>query len=229
MSATEHPKEGPSRRSTLGSRVQLEGDEEVSLRAANSGEDEHLQALLRAAEAVTGTFTDIEGQTYAFEAEEVDVEGEAGLYWSVPDEELSLRSGTIILADGEERGTRLVNFTKTDVVTQGGDAAFSFSGVGKIRRLTQVAITTTITNGETGADESNENDLALGLDRINTGIKMNGFRADQTDTRTNSGAPANAGQIVAALKEDGKLRGEILVTGNGISLFSRSRPTQNLP
>jgi hypothetical protein len=137
----------------------IEGDE-VSLRADRGEEgsgEERLQALLRAAVAIiTGTYTDIDGQSHDFEAEEVDIEGEAGLYWSVPAEELSSRSGTIILADGEERGTRLIDFTKTDVVTQGVDAAFSFSGVEKIQQLTQVTITTTITNGETGPGERRE-------------------------------------------------------------------------
>jgi hypothetical protein len=158
MSATVRPKESPSQRSTLGFKARFEGDE-VSLRADRGEEgsaEERLQALLRAAEAVTGTFTDIDGQKHDFEAEEVDIEGEAGLYWSVPAEELSFRSGTIILADGEERGTRLIDFTKTDVVTQGVDAAFSFSGVENIRQLTQVTITTTITNWETGPGERRE-------------------------------------------------------------------------
>jgi hypothetical protein len=78
------------------------------------------------------------------------------LYWSVPAEELSFRSGTIILADGEERGTRLIDFSKTVVVTQGVDVAFSFLGVENIRQLTQVTITTTITNWETGPGERRE-------------------------------------------------------------------------
>ncbi len=143
------------------------------------------------------------------------------MYWSVPAEELSLGSGTIILPDGEERGTRLRNFTKTDVVTQGVDAAFSFSGVEKIRRLTQVTITTTITNGATGPGEGNENDLGLFLDDINTGIKFNGFRDGQTDTQTNSGAPNNADAIVAALKEDGELRDEIGLIGSFVQNLDR--------
>jgi hypothetical protein len=109
----------------------IEGDE-VSLRADRGEEgsgEERLQALLRAAVAViTGTYTDIDGQSHDFEAEEVDIEEEAGLYWSEPAEELSFRSGTIILADGKERGTRLIDFTKTDVAIQSGDNGVQAEG-----------------------------------------------------------------------------------------------------
>jgi hypothetical protein len=109
------------------------------------------------------------------------------------------------------------------VVTQGVDAAFSFSGVENIRQLTQVTITTTITNGETGPGEREENDLLLALDGINTGIKMNGFREGQTDTQTISGAPINRDAIVAALKEDGQLEGAVgTIGGRGQSI---SRPS----
>ena len=44
---------------------------------------------------------------YAFEAEPVPADGEAGLYWGEKPEEtgLTFRPGTIVLANGEERGT----------------------------------------------------------------------------------------------------------------------------
>jgi hypothetical protein len=43
-------------------------------------------------------------------------------------------------------------------------------GVGKIRGITQVSITATITDGDTGAGEFDEGDLTLDLDGIDTGI-----------------------------------------------------------
>ncbi len=100
------PPEGPPEAATIEAWFQgpIENDE-ASLSA--DGGEERLQALLTP-EAAAGTFVDVEGQAYIFEAEQVDVEGDAGLYWSEPleGEGLSSRDGTIVLADGEERGKR---------------------------------------------------------------------------------------------------------------------------
>jgi hypothetical protein len=80
----------------------IEGDQ-ASLVA--DGGEEQLQAVLTPADT-TGTFTDVDGQTYTFLAPLVDPEGKAGLHWTEPieGEGLSARGGTIILPDGEKRG-----------------------------------------------------------------------------------------------------------------------------
>jgi hypothetical protein len=127
---------------------------------------------------------------------------------------------------------RLRTVTRTDTVAQSGyfnaDARFAtisgepfaFAKVGKIVRLTQITITVTIEDGETGPGQSDENDLTLELDGIDTGIKLNGFADSQTVTRTISGAPANGRQILAKLKADGKLEATIRDADNDGNLVS---------
>jgi hypothetical protein len=100
------PPEGPPEAATIEAWFQGPIENDQATLTADGGE-ERLQALL-SPEAVTGTFTDVDGQTYVFEAEQVEIEGDAGLYWSEPveGEGLSSRDGTIVLADGDERGKR---------------------------------------------------------------------------------------------------------------------------
>jgi hypothetical protein len=125
------------------------------------------------------------------------------------------------------------NVARTDTVVQSdyfnadveyatisGDP-FAFAKVGKIVRLTRITITATIVDGETGPGQSDENELTLELDGIDTGIKLNGFPDSQTVTRTVSGVPANREQILAALKADGKLEATIhdsAADGNYVSV-----------
>ncbi len=82
----------------------IEGDQ-VSLTA--DGSEDQLQVVLRPEDA-NGTFTDVDGQSYSFVARPVARESETGLYWTKPleGEGLSTRGGTIVLADGEEKGKR---------------------------------------------------------------------------------------------------------------------------
>jgi hypothetical protein len=116
---------------------------------------------------------------------------------------------------------RLRNVARTDTVVQSDyfnadadDATisgerFAFAKVGKIDRLTRITITATIDDGESGPGQSDENELTLELDGIDSGLKLNGFGDSQTVTRTISGAPANGKKILAALKKDGKLEATI--------------------
>lgn len=114
---------------------------------------------------------------------------------------------------------KLKPYTRTDTVAQ-SDASndttqvatitpaanpFTFAGIGKIRTLARITFTATIDDGDTGPGEIDENDLTLALDGIDTGILLNGFRDNETDTQTVSGVPINQSQILAALKADGEL------------------------
>jgi|SRR5215203_1217224 len=101
---------------------------------------------------------------------------------------------------------------------------YSFSKTSKIASIKQVTITATINDGDTGSGEYDENDLFLQLDTINTGIALNGFRNNQTDTRTISGMPNQPGALKRALKADGKLEARIIDAdpndngGNGVGI-----------
>lgn len=101
------PPEGPPEATTIDAWFQgpIEADG-APLTAADGGQ-ERVQASV-IPEAIFGTFIDSDTHTYEFVAMRVDVEGDAGLYWSEPAQEQSLgsRVGTIVSADGEERGKR---------------------------------------------------------------------------------------------------------------------------
>jgi hypothetical protein len=50
--------------------------------------------------------------------------------------------------------------------------------------INTIIITATMRDGKTASGDIDHNDLFLALDGVNTGIKLNGFRADHLDTRT---------------------------------------------
>ncbi len=100
------PPQGPPGEATIEAWFQGTIESAEASLTADGGE-ERLQAILMA-DAVPGTFTGIDSQTHTFVAEPLDLEGDAGLFWSEPveGEGLSSRDGTIVLPDGEERGKR---------------------------------------------------------------------------------------------------------------------------
>lgn len=132
-------------------------------------------------------------------------------------------AGVSIVDPQKADAARLKSFTKTDTARQSNEFSpanglhinvtsdpFTYSGVGKIRSLTELTITATLEGGGTGPGEIDEDNLTLALDGIDTGIKLNGFRNATRDTQTISGVPANARAILAALKANGKLQATII-------------------
>ncbi|MGH2613908.1 MAG: hypothetical protein ACRDJC_01610 [Thermomicrobiales bacterium] len=131
---------------------------------------------------------------------------------------------TAVESDERANAAKLKKFTKTDTVPQSGDSGvqangaritsaddpFTFEKVAKIRRLTEITITATLSDADAGPGDPDENQLTLALDGIDTGILLNGFRDDSTDTLTISGVPDNKSQILAALKTDGELAATIV-------------------
>jgi hypothetical protein len=146
----------------------------------------------------------------------------------------------LVVVDSRHAGAapQAKKFTKSSTVTQsgvplvGGNAAgaritaatnpYSFSNTRRIASIKQVTIRATINDGDTGLGEFDENDLFLELDNINTGIALNGFRNNQTDTRTISGIPNQKSALKAALKQDGQLGARIIdadpVDDNGVGI-----------
>jgi hypothetical protein len=129
-------------------------------------------------------------------------------------------------AKADVESTALKNFTKSSTKVQSGDNdvqvedaritaannpyTFGKKLVKKIAKIEKITITATIFDGDTGPGEFDENNLTLALDGIDTGIKLNGYRDDETDTRTNSGTPINQNAIKNALKADRKLSATII-------------------
>jgi hypothetical protein len=133
--------------------------------------------------------------------------------------------GGVALVDPEKaEAARFRSFTKSALTNQSGDfnvqadvanindpvSPYSYTRVRKVVRITQVTITARITDGGTGPGELDENHLTLALDGIDTDIKLNGFRTNQTDTLTISGTPIHRDAITAALKADRKLNASII-------------------
>jgi hypothetical protein len=136
----------------------------------------------------------------------------------------------MLVVDARSAGAaaRGKNFTKSSTVTQSGlikvagknqaDGAritaatnpYSFSNTRKIASIKRVTISATIDDGSTGPGNIDVDDLFLQLDTINTGIVLNGFPTGKTATRTISGTPAQARDLKAALKSDGKLAARII-------------------
>jgi hypothetical protein len=130
----------------------------------------------------------------------------------------------------------LVTFTRSSTVAQAAQddveangflitdpaGPFRFQRLGRIREITRITITATLSGAGTEVGDPDRGDLTLALDGIDTGIKLNGFPQADTGTRTISGAPINEPAIRAALKADGKLAASIIDANPGDNGMSGS-------
>jgi hypothetical protein len=89
---------------------------------------------------------------------------------------------------------------------------FDFSGQEFTALVTIAGISVTLTmfDGDSGPGDFDFDDLTLGLDGIDTGIKLNGFRDAETVTQTILGVPTSAAAILASLQSDGLLAGTVI-------------------
>jgi hypothetical protein len=99
---------------------------------------------------------------------------------------------------------------------------FTGQGYNNLTSIDSIAITLTMSDGKTGVGELDRDNLTLGLDGFDTGIKLNDFMAGNIVTLTISGPIANASQILAALKADGQLVGSVLDATPGDSTIGLS-------
>jgi hypothetical protein len=102
-------------------------------------------------------------------------------------------------------GGPLANFDYTNNANGGliNQGVANYNGLASIGSLT---LTVTIRDGDSATGNFDFNNLTIGLDGIDTGIKLNGFPDGPITTLDISGAPANAAAILAALKADGMLK-----------------------
>ena len=108
-------------------------------------------------------------------------------------------------------------FTKTSTVVQNntfanstatpvrltGASPYTFKKTSKVKKIKKVTVTLT------AAVQNPADDLWLGLDGIDTGIRITGLNNTSFSTVTLRGAPENAKRIKAALK-DGTLAGTVI-------------------
>ena len=133
---------------------------------------------------------------------------------------LAVALSMALAGDAEaKKKKRTKTYTKTSTVSQATVAAtplaapviytetpYTYSKTKKIRTLTSA--TATLTAGV--ADPADEG-LVLGLDGIDTGIRLRGLGTIAAPTAvTVSGRPENASAIVGALKADGQLVGSVI-------------------
>jgi hypothetical protein len=87
---------------------------------------------------------------------------------------------------------------------------YTGQGYASLTSITGITVTLTVNDGNTGPGEFDENNLTLGLDGIDTGLKLNGFTANNIVSLDLSGNPALAAQLLSALQADGQLVGTII-------------------
>jgi hypothetical protein len=87
---------------------------------------------------------------------------------------------------------------------------FSSQLFANLTSIDSITVTLSMVDGDTGPGEGDFNELTLGLDGIDTGLLLNGFRDNQFDTLTFSGVPQNAAAILSALQNDGRLVGTVI-------------------
>lgn len=97
-------------------------------------------------------------------------------------------------------------------------AIFNFNGQPQLNDITGMHFKFTMLNGDTGVGELDYNKLTLGIGNVDTGLKLNGFKAGQENSLEFEWSKADSsfvgsdklGQILADLNADGKLTASIM-------------------
>jgi hypothetical protein len=87
----------------------------------------------------------------------------------------------------------------------GGLVNQNVTNYNSLTSLGSLTLTVSIRDGDSALGNFDFNNLSIGLDGIDTGIKLNGFADGPITVLDVSGAPQNAAAILTALKADGKL------------------------
>jgi hypothetical protein len=104
------------------------------------------------------------------------------------------------------------------LVSQGGATIANLSTIGSL------TLTVTIRDGDTANTPTTDfdfNDLSIGLNGLDTGIKLNGFTNNTITTLDVSGAPQNAAAILAAIRANGN-KATLSIFDNDVDLAGAS-------
>jgi hypothetical protein len=120
------------------------------------------------------------------------------------------------------------NLTLAGTLAAGGTAPinnpatpFTYNKNKKFVTITQVKITLSCADCDTGVGDFDRDNLSLGLDGFNTGIKLNDLLNSIVPvTQTISGTPNNAPVIVALLNQDHQLNATVIKTGGVDNSFA---------
>lgn len=110
-------------------------------------------------------------------------------------------------------------------------AMFDYSGQPRLQTITGISVSMTIQDGDTGVGELDFNKLTLGLDSVDTGLKLNGFGKGKEPSLTLSWHAGDPGwpsqqklaQILTDLNQDHQLVASILDATPGdnvVNLYS---------
>jgi hypothetical protein len=94
-------------------------------------------------------------------------------------------------------------------LTEPGGYNFAGQDYASLTSIDKLTITLSVFDGDSAVGEFDFDNLTLGLDGLNTGLKLNGFPNNNTLTLDIEG-PNNAALLLDALKADGRLIGTII-------------------
>lgn len=128
----------------------------------------------------------------------------------------SAQAALTLTSSVSQSGDYLWTNSPIDITASGG---WNFTGqaYNDLASIDKISITLTLYEADTKPGEFDYNQLTLGLDGYNTGLKLNGFGSNQTNTLTlTTTSPLNTSDILASLQADGRLMGTLLdaTTGN---------------
>jgi hypothetical protein len=122
----------------------------------------------------------------------------------------SVASAATISASNEQSGLIVPQSGGTYQLTSGLGYDFTAQNPSQLTTIDSITVQLTVNDGDTGIGEFDRDNLTLGLDGFDTGIKLNDLLNNQITTITSTGPILNAAAILLALQSDGHLVGTVI-------------------
>jgi hypothetical protein len=123
----------------------------------------------------------------------------------------SAASAATISASVEQSGIIDLQTTGgSHVLTSGLGYDFTAQNPSQLTTIDSITVQLTVNDGDTGLGEFDRDNLTLGLDGFDTGLKLNDLLNNQIVTITSTSPILNAAAILAALQADGRLVGTVI-------------------
>ena len=107
-------------------------------------------------------------------------------------------------------------------LTAGAGFDFTAQDYASLTTIDKLTISLTLNDGDSDVGEFDFDNLTLGLDGVDTGLKLNGFPNDNLITLDIEGPTAAAATLLARLQEDGHLVATVIdPDGDGITQQNR--------
>jgi hypothetical protein len=120
-------------------------------------------------------------------------------------------SAATISASVEQSGVIDLQTTGgSHLLTSGLGYDFTAQNPSQLTTIDSITVSLTANDGDTGLGDFDRDNLTLGLDGFDTGIKLNDLLNNQIVTITSTGPILNAAAILAALQADGRLVGTVI-------------------